>query len=134
MPEDITQPVVRYFEEAINGRRLEVLDDLFTSDFVNEVTGFPPVNGVDPMRNLVQSLLDGFPDCHATIEDIMTIDDKVIVRWAMTGTHQGVFQNIPRTGKTINVGGILIDVIEQQKIAKRWAYNSFPILLQQLRE
>jgi len=134
MPEDITQPVVRYFEEAINGRRLEVLDDLFTFDFVNEATGFLPVNGVDAMRNLVQSLLDGFPDCHATIEDIMTIDDKVIVRWAMTGTHQGVFQNIPPTGKTINVGGILIDVIEQQKIAKRWAYNSFPILLQQLRE
>ena len=119
MPEDITQPVVRYFEEAINGRRLEVLDDLFTFDFVNEVTGFPPVDGVDAMRNLVQSLLDGFPDCHATIEDIMTIDDKVIVRWAMTGTHQGVFQNIRPTGKTINVGGILIDFIEQQKIAKR---------------
>ena len=133
MPVDIRQPVIRYVEEAMNDRKLEVLDDLFTSDFVNEATGFPPIIGVNAMRNVVQSVLDGFPDCHTTIEDIMAIDDKVIVRWAMTGTHHGVFQNIPPTGKTINVGGILIDVIEQQKIAKRWAYNSFPILLQQLR-
>ena len=133
MPEDIKQPVIRYFEEAINGRKLEVLDDLFTSDFVNEATGFPPVKGVNAMRNLVRSILDGFPDCHATIEDIMALDDKVIVRWEMTGTHRGEFQNIPPTGKTIEVGGILIDVIQQQKISKRWAYNSFPILLQQLR-
>ena len=106
---------------------------MFTSDFVNEATGFPTVDGVDAMRNLVQSLLDGFPDCHATIEDIMTIDHKVIVRWAMTGTHHEVFQDIPPTGKTIDVGGILVDIIENQKIAKRWAYNSFPIALQQLR-
>ncbi|MFQ6029272.1 MAG: ester cyclase [Dehalococcoidia bacterium] len=134
MSEDIRRPVIRYFEEVLNDRKPEVLDDIFASDFVNEVTGFPPVIGIEAMRNVVQSILDGFPDCHSTIEDIMAIDDKVIVCWAMTGTHHGVFQNIAPTGKTMNVGGILIDVIEQQKIAKRWAYNSFPSFIQQLRE
>ena len=132
MSENIRLPVIRYFEEVLNDRKLDVLDDIFTSDFVNEVTGFPPVIGIDAMRNVVQSILDGFPDCHSTIEDIMAVDDKVIVRWAMTGTHHGVFQNIAPTGKTMNVGGILIDVIEQQKIRKRWAYNSFPSFIQQL--
>ena len=48
----------------------EVLVDLFSSDFVNEATGFPPVISIDAMRNVVQSILDVFPDCHATIEDI----------------------------------------------------------------
>ena len=85
------------------------------------------------MRNVVQSILEGFPDCRATIEDIMAIDNKVIIRWAMTGTHHGVFQNIAPTGKTMNVGGILIDIIEQQKISKRWAYNSFLSFIQELR-
>ena len=134
MPEDIRRAVIRSFEEVINDRKLEILDDLFTTDFVNEATGFSPVIGINAMRNVVQSILDGFPDCHSTIEDIMTIDDKVIVRWAMTGTHHGMFQNIAPTGKTMNVGGILIDVIKQQKIFKRWASNNFPSLIQRLRE
>ena len=133
MPEEISRPVIRYFEEVINERKLEILDDLFTSDFVNESTGFPPVIGINAMRDVVQSIFYGFPDCHITIEDIMAIDNKVIVRWAMTGTHHGVFQNIAPTGKTMNVGGILIDVIEQLKISKRWACNSFPTLIQELR-
>ena len=133
MPEDIRRPVIRYFEEVINERKLEVLGDLFSSDFVNEATGFPPVIGIDAMRNVVQSILDGFPDCRATIEDIMTSDDKVIVRWMMTGTHRGVFQNIAPTGKAMNGGGILIDVIDNLKISRRWACNNFPTLVHELR-
>ena len=132
MSEDIRRPVIRYFEEVINHRALDVLDDIFKTDFVNEVTGFPPVIGIDAMRDVVQSILVGFPDCHSAIEEIMAIDDRVIVRWEMTGTHHGMFQNIAATGKTMNVGGILIDVIDQQKICKRWAYNSFPSFIQQL--
>ena len=133
MPEDITQPVIRYHQEVLSDHHIELVSELFAADFVNEATGFPPVNGADAMRELVQSLLDGFPDYHSTIEDMMTVDDKVIVRWSMSGTHNGVFQNIPPTGTQVNVGGIHIDIIQQQKIVKRWAYNSFPVVIQALR-
>ena len=132
MPEDIRQPVIRYIQEVMNEHKLEVLDELFAPDFINEATGFPPIIGVQAMREGLQSILDGFPDCQVTIEDMMAIDDKVIARWSMSGTHTGVFQNIPPTGKKITVSGIAIDIIRQQKIARRWAYNSFPILVQQL--
>ncbi len=134
MPEDITQPVIRYHQEVLSDHHIELVDELFASDFVNEATGFPPVNGAVGMREVVRSLLDGFPDYHSTIEDIMVVDDKVIVRWSMSGTHNGVFQDIPPTGKQVKVGGIHIDIIQQQKIVKRWAYNSFPVLIQQLKE
>jgi predicted ester cyclase len=133
MPADISQPVLRYHQEVVNARQLDILDELFTPDFINEATGFPPIIGVQAMREVVQSILEGFSDCQSTIEDMMAIDDKVIVRWSISGTHHGVFQHIPPTGKRVHIGGIHIDLIKQQKIVKRWAYNSFPVLIQQLK-
>jgi hypothetical protein len=62
MPEDISQPVIRYHQEVVNARKLDILNELFTPDFINEATGFPPIIGVKAMREVVQSILDGFPD------------------------------------------------------------------------
>jgi hypothetical protein len=46
MPADISRPVLRYHHEVVNARQLDILDELFAPDFINEATGFPPIIGV----------------------------------------------------------------------------------------
>ncbi|UZJ64323.1 ester cyclase [Sphingobacterium sp. KU25419] len=44
---------------------------------------------------ILQMMRSGFPDIQWHAEDILVDGDKVVVRYAMNGTHQGDFFSIP---------------------------------------
>ena len=44
----------------------------------------------------------GFSDVQWKAEDMIVNEDKVAVLWRLTGTHDGEFLGIPKTGKKIN--------------------------------
>ena len=54
-------------------------------------------------KKMDEAILRGFPDFKITLDDILAVEDKVIVRGKMTGTHKGDFNNIPPTGRKINL-------------------------------
>ena len=43
--------------------------------------------------------------------------DEVVTRWTMTGTHRGVWGEIPATGKTVQWNGTDIYTVVNGKIA-----------------
>ena len=43
---------------------------------------------------------------HVTIDDLVAEGDKVAARYKWTGTHQGMFNDIPATGKQVTVTGL----------------------------
>ena len=45
----------------------------------------------------------GFSDVQWHITDMIADEDKVAVKWDLTGTHDGKFLNFPPTGKKISV-------------------------------
>jgi steroid delta-isomerase-like uncharacterized protein len=55
---------------------------------------------------------EAFPDIHFEIEQIISEGDTVVARWTLTGTHTGPFLGIPATGRTIRVGGMSMDHLE----------------------
>jgi steroid delta-isomerase-like uncharacterized protein len=54
---------------------------------------------------LMLALRSAFPDLHFEIQELVTSEDKVVVRWTATGTHQGQLLGIAPTGKSITVMG-----------------------------
>jgi predicted ester cyclase len=58
--------------------------------------------------------------------------DQVAVPYTMTGTHKGMFQGIPATGKKIQARGVLIARFENGKIAERWGSSDELGILKQL--
>ena len=69
------------------------------------------------LRPAFNRFRDGFPDRHVTIDEMIAEGDKVVARWTMTGTHRGVWREIPATGKTIQWNGMDIYTVVNGKIA-----------------
>ena len=67
----------------------------------------PEVGGPEGLRAFNQSLRTAFPDWYSTVEELIAEEDRVVERWTSRGTHQGVFQGIPPTGKRVEVPGVV---------------------------
>ncbi len=63
-------------------------------------------------------LRSAFPDITYSIEDLIAVEDRVISRFIVRGTHEGEFQGIPATGNKIESGGIAMTRIENGKIVE----------------
>ena len=57
---------------------------------------------------MVNYIYTAFPDLQAPVEEMIAEGDKVVVRWAWQGTHQGEWQGITATGKQCQIEGITI--------------------------
>jgi steroid delta-isomerase-like uncharacterized protein len=60
------------------------------------------VDGEEPVRELLQGLMDGFPDFNAEIEKLHHADEAVFGEARITGTHNGEWNGIPPTGKPVD--------------------------------
>lgn len=125
--------VRRYFEEAWNAGRLEVLDAIVAPMYVNHDPAAPDLPpGPAGLKPIIAGFRAAFPDLHFTIEDLIAEDDKVVTRWTMRGTHQGDFMGVPSSGKRVTVGGIQIERIADGCIVEHWRKSDDVGLLQQL--
>jgi steroid delta-isomerase-like uncharacterized protein len=74
----------------------------------------------------------GFPDLHVIVEDVVAEEDKVVVRWVASGTHQGDLMGLPPSGKRVSVAGITISRFEGGKVAEEWELYDTMGMMQQL--
>ncbi len=124
--------VRRYVEEVVNQRNLDLLDEILAPDFV-EYGGDPDeASGVENLKQFFVMLRSGFPDFQGTIEDLFAEGDKVVLRFAFRGTHQGEFMGIPPTGKQVTMAGIDIFRITDGKILELWGQEDMLGMMQQL--
>jgi steroid delta-isomerase-like uncharacterized protein len=121
----------RLFEEMESQGNLDVADDIFASDFVNH-TPFGEMHGPEGAKQFVSKLRTAFPDLQVTVEDQIAEGDKVATHWTARGTHKAKFQNIPPTGKQIEIRGIVISQIANGKIVEQWGNPDVLGLMQQL--
>ncbi len=115
-----------------NKRNLAALDDFYAPDHVDHT--LPPGLPVGPegTKQAISTMLEGFPDLHITIEDMIAEGDKVVIRFTIHGTQQGTLGGIPPTGKQVDVSTIEITCIAGDKIAEDWGLDDRLGMLQQL--
>ncbi|MCV7399189.1 ester cyclase [Mycobacterium fragae] len=65
-----------------------------------EVNG-EPLDGEEAVRELLQGLMDGFPDFHIAMGKMRHADDAVFGEGVITGTHDGEWSGIPATGRRV---------------------------------
>ena len=100
-PRDAAEGVRAFWEEAFNGRRLDLIDGLVSSDFENHAAlpGTPP--GPEGQRQLMQRLWEAFPDGRFEIQHLAVAGDTVICIGTMSGTHEGTLMGIPASGRKV---------------------------------
>ena len=108
----------RYLEEVWDKGNVDLIDELFTTDFVRHG---PPavegeVRGPEGFKGLVSTYHAGFPDFRVTIDEMIAEGDSVVSRWTVRGTHQGELLGNAPTGNQVTFSGYLFDRISGGKI------------------
>jgi steroid delta-isomerase-like uncharacterized protein len=111
--------VRRYFEQMCNERKNELAPEIFTANHRMHDPQVPAGEGPEAMAAVVSVYQTGV-EGHWAIQDIFSVDDKVVARWIGSGTHVAEVNGIPPTGKAIQVDAISIHRMEGGKIAETW--------------
>lgn len=133
MTKNDLKSIYQQFADAVNRRDLDALDQIFDPDLINHGADPDEPRGADHFKQVFRNFIAACPDLQVTIEDSITKDDKLVVRWTDTGTHTGApLLGVPATGKQIILTGIEILRIRDGKIVERWAENDMRYLMETL--
>jgi steroid delta-isomerase-like uncharacterized protein len=114
-PLEINKTLVRqFFEEVWNNGDETAIDRFIAAT----ATGNDPVfgGGREAFRTQWRSWRQAFPDIHFAVEELVAEGNTVVSRWRLTGTHQGTFQGIPATGRSVDVTGMSLDHLTNGQI------------------
>ena len=107
----------RFVEEVINQGQFEAAAELVEENFV-ELDPFPgQQQGREGLKDVIRMMRIGFPDIHWTVEETIASGDKVVSRFKWTGTQRGEFLGIPATGRKVTVPWVVIDRLNDGKMA-----------------
>ena len=121
----------RFVDEAINRRNAAAIDQMVAEDFLEHVPLPGQGSGREGLKQAVAMLLHAFPDMRWTIEEQVAEGDKVVSRFAWTGTQQGEFMGIKPRGAKVSVWGVVIDVVRDgQFVESRIIMDSLGLLQQ----
>ena len=110
---------------------LRVVEDLNRGDLESSLAFTAPhatLNG-QPMgregaKHRAEMLAEAFPDQRYDMLEMVAEGDRLVVRWRMTGTHQGDLagptMTIPPTGKSIDIWGMSLYRIRAGMAEEIW--------------
>jgi predicted ester cyclase len=111
-------------------RREQYFDVYSENVILHGYSGVEP--GLDSVRRYYAEIWSVFPDARVIAEELIETDDKVILRFAMVGTHTQPFLGIDATGRSVRIPGMTILRFKDQKCVERWSVTDSLSLLAQL--
>lgn len=109
--------VVRYLDDVLNGSNPESAFDLVACDVV---------------RRRATTMRTAFPDLAVRTQQLLAEGALVAVHLSGGGTHEGVFQGCPGTGRRWTATCSAIYRIEAGQIAEGWVNWDLLAILEQL--
>ena len=106
--------VRRFYEEAWDQGRLDVIDEAFTGDYVRH------------------DLRAAFPDLRFEVEIVLGEHELVAARWAAGGTHRGRWGAAEPTGNRATFSGVNIFPFENGRVAEIWNHRDDLGLMEQV--
>jgi len=110
--------VTRFIENVCNKGELDEIDELFSEDIVWHSGEM--VTGVTDFKESMKETLKTWADMKFKIQDSFAADNKVVIRWIVTATHEGEFMGIPPSHEKFDTWGIEIFHFESGKIKEAW--------------
>jgi steroid delta-isomerase-like uncharacterized protein len=118
--------IARRFIQIWGKGNLDIIDELAAPSLSVQYPVIPQViRGTRMFRQVMEGFRSAFPDSDLGIEEEIAEDDKVVMRWTFSGTHQGNLLGIPATGKKVSWTGITIYRIVDGKIVEERGEEDF---------
>ena len=92
--------LMKKFERMINTADESLAEELIAKDAAFYTPASPdPLYGGKGYLSVVYLMRTGFSDVQWKLEEMTAENNKVAVRWTLTGTHDGEFLGVPATSK-----------------------------------
>lgn len=123
--------LITHFNDVVNERRYDDMDEFFTSDFVDRNPAWT-IDRLDELKVLISGAHEAldFTCRHDMIYP--AADGKVIIHITLTGRHVKEFLGAAPTGEKVEWTSIEVYRIVGGKIAERWVQADTTGLLRQL--
>ena len=122
----------RWHEDALGAGDLSVFDEILAADFRHDSATFASPDDLEAFKAIFAELTLAFPDLSYTIDEVISSDDLVAVRWTATGTHEATFQGIEPTGIQVTWPGINLYQFACGEVVASWSEIDSLGRLQQL--
>jgi steroid delta-isomerase-like uncharacterized protein len=134
MPAEENKAIARRFLQAWRAGGQGIVEELAAPDITVSYSHFPqPFRGAQAFRELLAQTIGCFPDLQIADDEIIAEEDRVMVRWSWTGSHQhGEMFGVLLAGKRVHVTGIGVYRIAQGKVLEESGVVDSLALMQQL--
>ena len=130
--EAMRRTIDRVVDEMLNNKNLDAISECYTEGFIWHGPGGRKHPGHAATREMVGGYLTAFPDLRFTLQQLLIDGDKTAGYFRATGVHDGPLGDIPATGKSIDITGLVISRFEGTKIAEEWEVFDELAMLQQI--
>jgi predicted ester cyclase len=117
--------VRRYFEEVLDKRKLDILDEIVTTDCViHRPEALEPIRGLEAFKHALERILNVYSEFTTMIHDLIAEEDRVACRLSHRAVNRGEWTSrigrhaVP--GKTVSWMAIAIFRFRDGKIAEEW--------------
>lgn len=123
---------IRTLVSVVNGADDSLLATVLAPDFQRVADPLSEsASGIEGMRALVQKMRRDMPDLEVTVVDELIADDRIAIRWSLSGTDSGP-GDFPPTGRHAVATGMSFFEIRTGRIAREWTILDGVALLSQL--
>ena len=120
----------RVIDEGFNRGNFDAWNDCFPETIAEHQYGMPQT--LEGFKRAIGGLRAAFPDLKLTIDDIVSVGDKVWVRMTGRGTHGAPFMGMNPTGKPFEITVMDVCRFENGRIVEHWGVPDRFALLDQL--
>lgn len=108
------------FEDGWNRQDFESVLGIFAEQFDFHIGGTSKTLDVGDLERIVATWHRGFSDFRFEIHTIVSSGDRAAVHATLTGTHDGLWRDLPPTGNTVRVEHMFFFRFERGRIAEVW--------------
>ena len=123
----------RYFQ-ALSDHDIDAALDCWTPGAIDHLVGQQELIAPEGIRTYFTALFQAFPDFRFQILDTTTSRGRVAVRWRATGTFAGPgsFQGVQPNGAHVDIAGVDVCTVSEDKIQHNEGYVDSGALARQL--
>ncbi|WP_276260921.1 ester cyclase [Haloglomus litoreum] len=130
---EIAAAISTAFVEAYNRNEPDRIDDAVTEDFVcHHMASGSELHGADEYKTRIEDLNAAFSGFSMSEEVLIVDGDMAAGRYRWSGTHEGLFEGIPATGRTVDTTSLTMMRMEGDRMAEMWVYGDGRGLMEQL--
>lgn len=125
--------IARYIsQKVVNEKDYTAIEEYLADNYVYHGLGGLIAKTPQGFMEAIKGFHSAIPDLKSEILDIVGEDDRIVLRFNFTGTHNGEFLGFPASGAKLKFEGMIMRRFENGKVSEDWDYFDLPTVVSQI--